>query len=301
MKNNDLKNKLDMLDSKLNLLLSQTPAERSPAPYTLHEWLEVWLATYKAPSLSRKWLSVLRCNVNRMKSLLPDRPLNEYTAPELLKAVYDVPMSYTRSACYDLLNSVFRQAVRLGYVLYNPLDATDKVKHVRKVGRALTLSEQAEFLRVIEDNPRRTLYLFYLLTGCRCSEALALRWADIDEEAGFIHVRGTKTQRADRYVPLFPQIRPLLAQLPHGSENLFPYTHYAVKSHFERLKRKYGFSFRLHDLRHTFATRCIESGISVFTVSKWLGHSSVTTTARIYAHLLTDFERQEIAKFNPHI
>lgn len=143
--------------------------------------------------------------------------------------------------------------------------------------------------------------MFYLLSGCRCSEALSLSWSDIDENARLIHIHGTKTPRANRYIPLFPQICAILNEIPRDGQILFPYTNNAVKSHFRRLKRKYGFNFRLHDLRHTFATRCIESGISIFTVSKWLGHTNIYTTANTYAHLLTDFERQEIERFNPKI
>ena len=300
MKNNEIKDKLNILENKLNLLINQTPIER-PAPYTLYEWLELWYVTCNAPTLSKKWHKVLRYNIDRIKALLPDKLLNECTAIELLQAVYAVPLSYTRSACYNLLNAVYKQAVRLGYVLINPLDATDKVTHVRQVGRALTLDEQRQFLKVLDGNARKALYLFYLLSGCRCSELLALRWTDIDENAGLIHVYGTKTPHANRYIPLFPQIRALLDTIPHINERVFPLTENAVKSHFQRLKHKYGLNFRLHDLRHTFATRCIESGISIFTLSKWLGHSNINTTASIYAHLLTDFERQEIARFDPKI
>ncbi len=299
MKNNDIKNKLDLLSSKLDMLITP-PAER-PAPFTLHCWLETWLATYKPPTLSKKWLAVLRNNIERIKALTIDKPLNEYTPAELLNALYSVPLSYTRSVCYDLLNAAYKQAVRLGYVRSNSLDGTPKIKHIRQIGRALTLDEQRQFIQALEGNPRKPLYMFYLLSGCRCSEALSLSWSDIDENARLIHIHGTKTPRANRYIPLFPQIRAVLDEIPRDGQIIFPYTHNAVKSHFRRFKRKHGFNFRLHDLRHTFVTRCIESGISIFTVSKWLGHTNINTTANIYAHLLTDFERQEIERFNPKI
>lgn len=300
MKNKDIKNRLVILDNKLNKLLLQATPE-TPAPITLHCWLEEWFAGYKSPTLSAKWLAVLRCNINRLKGLLPDKLLNEYTPQELITAVYKVPMSYTRMACYNLLRTAYRQAVQLGYLLFNPMDGTEEVKHYRNKGRALTIDEQRHFIGLIENNPRKALYLFYLLSGCRCSEALSLKWADIDYSTQLIHIHGTKTPRADRYIPLFPQITALFADFPHGAGNIFPYTAYAVKSHFERLKRRCCLQFRLHDLRHTFATRCIESGISVLTLSKWLGHSNVNTTLNIYAHILPDFEREEVQRFNPKI
>lgn len=300
MKNNDIKNRLLALDNKINLLINQRTFERSSL-YSLYTWLDEWVTVYKVPTLSAKWLGVIRCNVRRLKSLLDDKPLNAYTSQELVTAVYKIPMSYTRYTCFYLLRSAYSQAVTLGYILANPLDSVDGVKHFRNKGRALTLDEQRHFIEVIEDNLRKALYLFYLLTGCRCSEALSVCWSDIDYHGGRIHIHGTKTPQADRYIPLFPQIRALLDDIPRGCVNLFPYTVNAVKSHFKRLKHKYGLTFRLHDLRHTFATRCIESGISIFAVSKWLGHTNIMTTAGTYAHLLTDFERLEIEKFNPKI
>lgn len=232
---------------------------------------------------------------------MPDKTLNEYTAQELLQALYKVPMSYTRCACYNLLRNVFAEAVNLGYILSSPLDGATAIKHYRQRGKALTVDEQRQFLELLQGNPRKPLYLFYLLSGCRCAEALAIRWNDIDYNAKQIHIYGTKTPKANRYIPLFPEIIRLLDELPRKGDKVFDYTYYAVKNHFERLKRKYGLKFRLHDLRHTFATRCIECGISIFTLSKWLGHSSVNTTANIYTHVLTDFEKQEMAKFNPKI
>lgn len=300
MKNDDIKNVLSVLDSKLNRLLNQSEMI-SPSPYTLYAWFDIWIANYKRPTLSASYMRAISCAWNYIKQNLVDKPLNEYGALEIKKAVYAVPLEFTRYHCYNLLNGCFLQAVRLGYILSNPLDEVERVKHIRKVGRALTLTEQREFLAVIEDSPRRVLYQFYLLSGVRCSEALGLRWSDIDFEGERIHIHGTKTPHSDRFIPLFPQLKPILADLRRDSGFIFPYTDHAVKSHFQRLKRDYGFTFRLHDLRHTFATRCIESGISLLTVSKWLGHTSISTTASIYAHLLTDFERQEVARFDPKL
>lgn len=300
MKNDDIKNVLSVLDSKLNKLITQSTPAR-PAPYTLYAWLETWIKTYKPPTLSGGYLRALHCAIEHIKAVLTDKPLNEYTAPEIMTALYNIPLSYTRFQSYSILNDSFFQAVRLGYILSNPMDGTERIKHTRNKGKALTLEEQRRFLQIIADNPRKGLYLFYLLSGVRCSEALTLKWSDIDYHARRIHIHGTKTPQANRFIPLFPQLSELLQNFPHVGEFVFPYTAYAVKNHFQRIKRKCGFNFRLHDLRHTFATRCIESGISLLTISKWLGHSNINITASIYAHLLTDFERLEVERFDPKI
>lgn len=299
MKNNEIKNKLDILENKINKLLENSM--NASTPYKLHGWLEEWFTVFKPPTLSKKWLDVLRCNINRLKALLPDKPLTDYEPQEFATVLYSIPMSYTRSTCYNILRTAYNQAIMLGYILFNPMDGVPEIKHYRKKGRALTIDEQRQFLQIIENNPRKPLYMFYLLTGCRCAEALTLCWSDIDYEAKRIHIHGTKTPKADRYIPLFPQICAILNEMSHNGEILFPYTPNGVNGHFRRIKRKHGLTFRLHDLRHTFATRCIESGISIFTVSKWLGHTNVNTTAKVYAHVLTEFERQEVERFNPQI
>jgi integrase len=140
-----------------------------------------------------------------------------------------------------------------------------------------------------------------LLTGCRKSEALAVKWSDVDYKIKQVHISGTKTENAVRFIPLFPQLEKLLADIPKIDEYIFPYTDNLVHCNFVRLKRKYNLTFRIHDLRHTFATRCLENKISINTVQRWLGYAQASTTANIYFHILTAFEFEEIKKFDPKI
>ncbi len=299
MKNRDLEKSINALSKKLDLFIM--PAEETRAPVLLHEWLSHWLTVYKCPAISPKYAGVLRCAVRRVQNTTENKPLDGYTVQEFVQAVYGVPLSYSRCVVYSVLHTAYAQAVKEGLTNGNPIDSVPQPKHTRQRGKALTVQQQREFLQAIENDPRKPLYLFYLLTGCRRAEALAVRWADIDFAQRRIHIHGTKTPRAERFVPLFPQLLPVLAQLPRNGGTLFPYTIDGVKGYFRRLQRKYGLSFRLHDLRHTFATRCLESGINLATVSKWLGHASVGITADIYIHVLTDFERAEIRKFDPQL
>ena len=55
---------------------------------------------------------------------------------------------------------------------------------------------------------------------------------------------------------------------------------------------------KLHDLRHTFATHCLECGINLKIVQRWLGHARLDTTANIYTHLQPEFVKRESEKFN---
>lgn len=295
---------VERLDELIKLLKSQidkyTPRDKN-CP-RLYDYLEEWIETVKAPKIKAKSLKVLKSGIeNYIKTTIQNKPLNECKASEMLKAIEKCPYSYMRQVVYSILRAVFKRAYQYDLIEDNPAEKLDFVKHTRKKGRALTTDEQTRFVNSLENEPTRELWLFYLLSGCRCGEALTVLWQDIDEKRGRIFIRGTKTENAQRYIPLFPQIAELFQNKEKENERIFPYTMRAVKCAFDRIRKKCGIQFRIHDLRHTFATRCLENGISTKTVAKWLGHKHTSTTEEIYSHLLTEFEKQEIKKFNPQI
>lgn len=301
--------RLKSIEKKLDTILAilqsggligrTAPPENCPA---LYAYLDKWLDEVKAPTIKPKSLAVLRSGVERyIKPAIPDKPLHAVRTYEMLSAIENCPHSYMRQVVYSVFRAVFKRAYQYDLIAENPAEKLDFVKHTRQKGRALTHDEQAAFLKAVETEPMRPLWVFYLLSGCRCQEALTLLWQDIDDKQGRIFIRGTKTETAERYIPLFPQLAELFATLPHNGEKVFDYTLRAVQWNFKRIRKASGFWFRIHDLRHTFATRCLESGITTKTVSKWLGHKRTATTDEIYSHLLTEFERHEVAKFNPQI
>ena len=298
--------RLETIEKKLDIILRALQNGRETIPPAnspmLYAYLEEWLTDCKAPKVKPKSLAVLRSGIdNYIKPHIPDKPLTECRASEMLKAIENVPYSYMRQVVYSIFRAVFRRAYQYDLIPSNPAEKLDFVKHIRKKGKALTNDEQSAYVQAIATEPMRPLWLFYLLSGCRCQEALALRWSDIDTEQKRVFIRGTKTETAERYIPLFPQLAELLANIPKDGETVFPYTLRAVQWNFNRIRKQHGFQFRIHDLRHTFATRCLESGIAPNTVQKWLGHASIATTANVYSHILTDFERQEMQRFNPRI
>ena len=302
---NDIE-RLETIEKKLDIILRALQNGRETLPPAnspmLYAYLDEWLTDFKAPKIKPKSLAVLRSGIETyIKPHIPDKPLTECRASEMLKAIENVSYSYMRQVVYSIFRAVFRRAYQYDLIPSNPAEKLDFVKHTRKKGKALTNDEQSAYVQAIATEPMRPLWLFYLLSGCRCQEALALRWADIDTEQKRVFIRGTKTETAERYIPLFPQLAELLVSLPKDGETVFPYTLRAVQWNFNRIRKQHGFQFRIHDLRHTFATRCLESGIAPNTVQKWLGHASIATTANVYSHILTDFERQEMARFNPRI
>lgn len=166
--------------------------------------------------------------------------------------------------------------------------------------------------------------LICLQTGLRIGELCGLRWEDVDLAQGLLHVRRTvsrvyykdgaerkyellvdspKTPSAIRDIPiagaLLRDIRPMAGPpgtyvLSGGPAPLEPRT---MREHYYRLLRRLGMGrIRFHGLRHSFATRCVETGCDYKTISAILGHASISTTMDLYVHPGIDQKRRCIEK-----
>jgi integrase len=132
-------------------------------------------------------------------------------------------------------------------------------------------------------------------TGCRIGEAREIEWRDVDFQAGEVVVRGDATTGTKnwelRRVPLIPDARALLERMrnerlvePLGAK-VFRVGE-CQKALDRACKRVGADRITHHDLRHLFATRCIESGVDIPTVSRWLGHKDGGALAmKTYGHL----------------
>ena len=167
----------------------------------------------------------------------------------------------------------------------------------RRVGRALRrLSAEGP-------GPARAAAALRLLmlTGCRLREILTLRWDDVDRKAGELRLRDAKT--GARMVPLTPDAAAVLAGMARvsGSPWVFagrtPDRHLSqLTTYWHRVRGRAGVEdVRIHDLRHSFASRALAVGESLSMIGRLLGHSDVASTAR-YAHLTRDAEKVAAAK-----
>ena len=135
-----------------------------------------------------------------------------------------------------------------------------------------------------------------VLTGCRSSEILNLRWDDVDRTAGELRLRDTKT--GPRMVPMTAAALDVLDAIPRspgipwvipaqkGKGRLSDLYHY-----WRPVRAQAGLhDVRLHDLRHSYASRALALGEGLPVIGRLLGHKEVATTAR-YAHLIRDAEK----------
>ena len=135
-----------------------------------------------------------------------------------------------------------------------------------------------------------------LLTGCRKNEIVTLRWDDVDRTAGELRLRDTKT--GPRMVPMTAAALDVLDAIPRSPG--IPWVIPAQKGkgrlsglyHYWRpIRAQAGFhDVRIHDLRHSYASRALALGEGLPVIGRLLGHKEVATTAR-YAHLIRDAEK----------
>ena len=186
----------------------------------------------------------------------------------------------------------------------------------RKEIEVLTLSEHKKIIDYIKrhlDERNAGIYIC-LSTGLRIGEVCALRWMDIDLERRQLHVRNTleriytaenqgshttlvmsspKTANSLRAIPLTQDICKVLVPLLRGREkedfvlsgSRHPLEPRTYRNYYHQYMRDAGLpDVRFHVLRHSFGTRCIESGCDYKTVSVLLGHSNISTTLNLYVH-----------------
>lgn len=130
-----------------------------------------------------------------------------------------------------------------------------------------------------------------LLLGCRKRELLDARWEDVDLERRNWRIPLSKSGKA-RSIPISDRALEVLRGLPRWSGCPYVIPNPDTRRPFgnlfyllDKVRKEAGIAdLRMHDLRHTFASNLVNSGQSIYVVSKLLGHSQIKTTAR-YSHL----------------
>lgn len=143
---------------------------------------------------------------------------------------------------------------------------------------------------------RARLARFLAYSGMRLAEAQAARWED--DQGTEMKVRGTKTESAPRTIPIIAPLRRLLDQIKQDRDTGPILTVGKCREHLAKACDKLGIKkLRHHDLRHYFATTCIEAGADIPTVADWLGHGDGgATLLDTYRHLRREHSQDAAAK-----
>ena len=239
---------------------------------------------------------------------------------------------------FQLIHKAFKKAIVQKIIIDDPfLDEEEICKprsdKLNKVVEALTVKEEKKLLKIFETSEKDAFYknaiLLMLYTGLRIGEVLALnRTTDIDFENECLYVTKTvsknkdnkiiisnktktydKNKNANRTIKLTPIVTKILKlQLSNSISNIDNLLFYNkgiippsyVNSYLYKINKKYKICKHLscHVFRHTYATRCIESGMSAKVLQKKLGHANISTTLDTYASVLSKFEDNEDEKYN---
>jgi integrase len=201
----------------------------------------------------------------------------------------------------SILRNLFEIGIEMGSRYDNPARF---IKRLRERPKRLTLPESgkfADFVAAVENGGGGVskhcadLVRFLAFGGFRKTEAASITWADCDFDKGEIIVRGdpvTGTKNwTSRRVPMIPDMRKLLERLKTENPDALP-SHPVMRVRecqkaMNRAAKAVGMvRITHHDLRHLFATLCIESGVDIPTVSRWLGHKDGGALAmKVYGHL----------------
>lgn len=215
-----------------------------------------------------------------------------------------------------VLRMILKYGAKKNYCSYTPIDVIFPTDRERQELEVLSITNQKKIMKFVEENfTFRNLGIFICLsTGMRIGEICALTWDDIDIDNGIIHIRKTiqriyildngvrhtelvidtpKTANSIRDIPITKNLLSVLKPLRKVVNDEFyvltndsaPTEPRTYRNYYKKLIAKLNIPpIKFHGLRHSFATRCIESHCDYKTVSVILGHSNISTTLNLYVH-----------------
>ncbi len=294
------------------------------------EWLNIWLENYVKPSAKVRTIEIYeRIIQKQISGALGEKDLSGITAMDIQLFVTGLLKSGNRATKKGLaassvntvitvIQSSLKTAVTLGYVPKNVAEGIKRPKIKSREITCFTVAEQKKIEEAALSDKRRKMFgvVLCLYTGLRIGELLALTWADVDLQKGIITVNKTchdgmtehgygrisdepKTQASKRVIPVPRQLLPAMRKLKKAEKTEYvvsfeghPLTVRSYQRSFALMLDKIGIGHKnFHSLRHTFATRALECGMDVKTLSELLGHKSATVTLNRYAHSLTEHKQ----------
>ncbi|MBF0555923.1 MAG: site-specific integrase [Nitrospirae bacterium] len=279
-----LKGKLVVMDRGENKVLSEFIAE-------YEKWAEKNLS-YNTSSRLRfqKFVDVI--GKNREISTLKKKDLDSYI--DYCRGRKNKPTTINVELRH--IKAAFSKAVEWEYLKQNPFQGFPQIKHHTDHVRFLSSEQIQKDFDVIGGNKRyRLIFALYIYTGGRREEIYNLQWSDI--KGGHIHFR-----RKGYKVTAIPVNYKLQAILDEQSGRVGRIINGVSLDQMGRqmkefLRRTGLGQFRPHDLRHTFASHLVMSGVDMMTIRELMGHTSITTT-EIYAHLNKEYLKDAIAKLD---
>lgn len=290
------------------------------------EWLDIWLENYIKPSVKvrtyeryaliiDKHIStdVGKCEISELSALVLQNFITKLLESGNCKTGNGLSANSV-NAIISVLQSSLQTAHLIGVANEYTANKIKRPKLIERPVECFSLKEQKQIEQDVLNGKKDKLYgiILCLYSGLRIGELIALQWSDIDFAKGILTVSKSchdgkngliidepKTATSRRTIPLPKQLMPLVKMLKKRSDSDFVVSSHgkpvSVRSYqrsFELLLKKLDIPHRgFHSLRHTFATRAIECGMDVKTLSEILGHKNPTVTLNRYTHSLMEHKQ----------
>lgn len=248
-----------------------------------------WYNLFKKDKITSD-MNYIRYIQNDFKIGLFLKNIKLITLEELQRFINRIDKHRKAKYCYLIIKNVFKYALQKDLIKKDISQFLQSPKNKTEKGTAFTLAEQQLMLANLDKTPIGLEILFFLLTGCRRSEAFN---TEVNFDKNIIFVDGTKTKSAKRYIPLSDKFKNILL----NNTNLFDKNMDYYTKEFKHYINSLGIQNKtLHDLRHTFATNLYYLGIPDKQRQYYMGHSSIVITNDIYTTLDPTITKEDILK-----
>ena len=325
---NDLKylNDRKMLDAPDNIKLSEwldfwletyKKGQVKPTTYDMYHGV---VSRYIKPNLGHYEL-------NKINQIILQQTINKIAAGGM-------STSYLKQIKITLAQA-FKKAIELNKIYKNPCDGLVIPQKPPRERVAFTVDEQKRFLTEC-DNSKSTyhnMFIFAFNTGMRLGEIQALTWDDLIDNGTAVSIGKTlvtvreyderaekrqrtiigssaKTDSSKRIVPLNKKAKLAVLNQRENNDKNSPFIFYSLSGtpvqkrniyrEFGKIKNnaKITSDVTFHSMRHSFATRLIEKGADIKTISELLGHKSIKVTLDIYSHISNDMKLKAVELLN---
>lgn len=243
-----------------------------------------------------------------------DQRADRITKAQVMDWYLDLSSKDIQPGTKNLILVVVRSVFKYGHDFYDLPNAAAGLKRFKETKKELSVWSPEEFQRFADSVDNITYRLFFTFiywTGCRKGEAQALQYTDFKD--GTVHIwrqwtpklqfSELKTDASERTLKLSDALQadlsPLLERCSEDSPFVFggikPLSIATIQWHWEHAIAKSGVKrIKIHDLRHSFASNMICSGANIVAVSRYLGHSSINMTLKVYTHLIENADAQMV-------
>jgi integrase len=282
---------------------------------SFQEFMKEYLV-YAAAQKQKSTVDLERTYIRKTVELIGNKTLRAIDQRDVDRWQAQLLAKLSVTSCNIILRTLrqaFNVAKRWHYVDENPFAHLSQLKPVEK--RLFFLDDELKrIFQVIDEDVQnavtakggreniirfrkvmRLLVEFLLNTGLRREEALRLRQDNIDFSRNVMYIEKTKTKQM-RAIPLNRKAREVLQEL--GDDLFSKLNKHDVSGKFHVYLDRAGLGgFKLHSLRHTFATRLLALGVDIYTISRLLGHTDIKTTM-IYAKTDVEMLRGVVEKLD---